>query len=65
MSALSQQLDPVNFLRVSRSAIVSLSRVQELQSTRAHHHLVILRDGQKIGVTVGVRKLQQRLRSTK
>ena len=63
MSALSGQLDPASFLRVSRSAIVNLSRVQELQATRTRQHFALLSNGQKIGVTLGVRKLQQRLRS--
>jgi two-component system, LytTR family, response regulator len=65
MSALSSQLDPASFLRVSRSAIVNLSRIQELQATRAHQHFALLHNGQKIGVTLGMRELQQRLRSAR
>jgi two-component system LytT family response regulator len=65
MSALSEQLDPANFLRVSRSAIVNLSRVRELQSTRTRQHFALLHNEQKISVTLGMRELQQRLRSTR
>ncbi len=65
MSALAGQLDSTSFLRVSRFAIVNLSRVQEVQGTRTHHHFALLRDGQKIPVTVGVRELQQRLRAAR
>src|SRR5690242_17858971 len=31
MAELEQQLDPAHFLRISRSAIVNLDRVQEIQ----------------------------------
>ena len=63
MSALAAQLDPVSFLRVSRSAIGNLSRVHEVRATRTRQHFALLQNGQKIGVTLGVRELQERLRS--
>lgn len=62
MSALEAQLAPGTFLRVSRSAILNLRRVKELQSISAGDHVAILHDGQRIGITRSLREIEERLR---
>lgn len=62
MSALEAQLAPATFLRVSRSAILNLRRVKELQSLSAGEHVAILHDGQRIGITRSLREIEERLR---
>jgi two-component system LytT family response regulator len=61
LGALEAQLPP-QFLRVSRSALVNLERVKELQSMAAGEHVVLLQDGQKVPMTRGVREVEERLR---
>lgn len=62
MSALETQLAGGPFLRVSRSAILNLQRVKELQSITAGEHVAILHDGQKVAITRSVREIEERLR---
>jgi two-component system, LytTR family, response regulator len=50
LASLEQRLDPEEFLRVHRSAIVRLDRVRELRS-RAGHVLLLLRDGTEVPVS--------------
>ncbi len=61
LAALEEQL-PTNFLRVSRSAVVNLDRVRELQSMAAGEHVVLLQDGRQIPMTRGIREVEERLR---
>jgi two-component system, LytTR family, response regulator len=61
LAALEGQL-PTNFLRVSRSAVVNLDRVRELQSMAAGEHVVLLQDGRQIPMTRGIREVEERLR---
>lgn len=62
MAALESQLEPDVFFRVSRSAIVHLRRIRELQSVAPGEQVAILRDGQRIGVTKNLREIEERLR---
>ncbi|MGV3531252.1 MAG: LytR/AlgR family response regulator transcription factor [Chthoniobacteraceae bacterium] len=62
MSALETQLAGGPFLRVSRSAILNLQRVKELQSITAGEHVAILHDGQKIAITRSIREIEEKLR---
>lgn len=62
LSALEAQLSPREFLRLSRSAIVNLDRVQEVQPAFNDEHVVILHNGAKLPMTRGVRELQERLK---
>ena len=62
LSALEAQLPGDAFLRVSRSAIVHLRRVKELQSVAAGEHVAILADGQRLPVTRSIREVEERLR---
>lgn len=61
LAALEDQL-PRTFLRISRSTIVNLDRVRELQSMTAGEHIVILLDGRQLPMTRGVREVEDRLR---
>ena len=61
LAALEEQLPP-NFLRVSRSAVINLDRVRELQSMAAGEHVVLLQDGRQIPMTRGIREVEERLR---
>jgi two-component system, LytTR family, response regulator len=62
MAHLESVLSPVGFMRVSRSAIVRLSRVKEIQTTSAGHHVAVLHSGMRVCVTKGIREVAARLR---
>jgi two-component system LytT family response regulator len=62
MSALESQLPGELFCRVSRSAILNLRRVKELQSISAGDHVAILIDGQRIGISRSLREVEERLK---
>lgn len=62
MSALEAQLPVDTFLRVSRSAILNLRRVRELQSLAPGEHIAILTDGQRVPITRSLREVEDRLR---
>jgi two-component system LytT family response regulator len=59
MGALEARLDPKQFLRISRSTIVNLERVKELQPMFHGDYTVILRNGTRLGLSRNYRdKLQ-------
>jgi two-component system LytT family response regulator len=62
MTALETQLPASTFLRVSRSAIINLRRVKELQTIAPGDHVAILHDGQRVSMTRSVREVEERLR---
>ena len=62
LSELESQLDPARFLRVSRSAIVNLDHVRELQPLFKGDHAVILRSGRSVPMTRGLREVERALR---
>jgi two-component system LytT family response regulator len=63
LNALEKQLDPEKFLRVSRSAIVNLDRVKELQPMFKGEHIIVLQNGKHVAITRGVlRELEQALK---
>lgn len=62
MAALEAQLGPSHFLRVSRSAILNLRRVKELQSISAGEHVAILTNAQRVTITRSLREVEERLR---
>lgn len=62
MNELESRLDPAQFLRVHRSAIVNLDRIKELQPWFRGDYRVILRDGTELTLTRTHReKLEGRL----
>jgi two-component system, LytTR family, response regulator len=48
LSALEEELDPAQFARVHRSAIVALDRVRELQSLGGGEYRVLLSEGTRV-----------------
>lgn len=63
MRSLEEQLSPEQFVRVSRSAIVNIGRIKELQPMMKGEYVVILGNGKQLTMTRGIRGLQQALQS--
>jgi two-component system LytT family response regulator len=55
MSDLDRELDPEAFVRVSRSAIVNVAAIREIQSWFGGRHAVLLRSGTQVNATDGYR----------
>jgi two-component system, LytTR family, response regulator len=55
MGSLEARLDPAQFARIHRSAIVNLERVRELQPTFNGEYAVLLRSGAKLTLSRGYR----------
>jgi two-component system, LytTR family, response regulator len=62
LGSLEEKLPPRQFFRVSRSAIVNLERVLEVQPAFNDEHVVVLKGGIRLPMTRGVRELQDRLK---
>jgi two-component system, LytTR family, response regulator len=54
LNALETQLDPETFLRVSRSAIINLDRVKELQPMFKGEHIIVLQNGKRLAMSRGL-----------
>jgi two-component system, LytTR family, response regulator len=61
MAELEQELDPTRFVRISRSAIVNLDRIQEIQPWFQGDYVLILTDGTRLTSTRGYRDNMRRL----
>ena len=62
MGHLETELDARQFLRIHRSTIVNVDRIQELRSSFNGEHVVLLRDGARLTLSRGYRDaLQTRL----
>lgn len=55
LGILEGQLDPAQFARVHRSAIVNLDRVQELRTVAPGEYRIVLADGTELAVSRGYR----------
>ena len=62
LRALETQLDPVKFLRISRSALVNVERIRELQPMFKGEHVIVLQNGKQLAMTRGLREVEQALR---
>lgn len=62
LTDLESQLNPLQFLRISRSAIVNLNFVRELQPLFKGDHAVILQSGKSVPMTRGLREVEKALR---
>lgn len=61
MAELEQELDSARFLRISRSVIVNLDRIQEVQPWFQGDYVLILTDGTRLTSTRGYRENMRRL----
>jgi two-component system, LytTR family, response regulator len=61
MSSLESHLPLQRFLRISRSVIVNIDQIQELQPMFKGENLVVLKNGKSYPTTRGIREIQQKL----
>lgn len=61
LTNLEAKLPPWLFLRIARSVIVNLERIKGWECTPRGDYELILHNNQKLGMTRGIRELQQRL----
>ena len=61
MAALESHLPPQRFLRISRSVIVNIDQIQELQPMFKGENLVVLKNGKRYPTTRPIRELQHKL----
>ncbi len=61
MDYLESKLPPDRFLRISRSVIVNVDRIQELQPMFKGENVVVLKNGKQYPTTRPLREIQQRL----
>ena len=61
MVALEKRLAPVGFMRISRSILVNLQRIRELQPMGGSEYCVVLKTGARLTMTCALRDLQGRM----
>lgn len=61
LGALEARLNPKQFVRVSRSVLVNVEQIRELQPLFKGEHVVVLHNGKQLPLTRGVRELQELL----
>jgi len=61
MNRMEARLDGRRFARIHRSRIVNTERVKELQPWFNGDYVVVLRDGTRLTLSRGYKKLQQKL----
>jgi two-component system LytT family response regulator len=61
MQALESKLNPRTFQRISRSLIVNMERIKELQPMGKGQYVIILTNGKRLTMSRGIRDLQQAL----
>lgn len=62
LAELERQLDPKEFLRVSRSDLVGLRQVRSIQTVGRRGHVAVLEDGRKVPIKRALSELQDRLK---
>ncbi len=61
LSALETRLQPAGFMRISRSGLVNLACIREIQPVGAGRHVLLLKDGTRLDMTCALGELQARL----
>lgn len=60
-AAMEARLTPAGFMRISRSLIVNLARIREVQPVAAGQYSVLLKNGTRLDMTCSLAELQERL----
>jgi len=60
-AAMESRLTPAGFMRISRSLIVNLARVREVQPVGPSQYSVLLKNGSRLDMTCSLNELQTRL----
>ncbi|HUK47564.1 MAG TPA: LytTR family DNA-binding domain-containing protein [Terriglobales bacterium] len=58
---IAERLDPKQFIRIHRSAIVNVQKIKELQPVNSGEYIVVLKDGKELSCSRGYRSGLQRL----
>ncbi len=58
LTSLETELDPRKFIRISRSALVNVEQIKEIQPLFKGEHVLVLLSGAQLNVTRGVREIQ-------
>jgi two-component system, LytTR family, response regulator len=61
MSNLEAKLPPDRFLRISRSVIVNIDRIQEFQPMFKGESVIVLKNGKRFPTTRGAREIQEKM----
>jgi two-component system LytT family response regulator len=61
MTSLESNLPPQRFLRISRSVIVNIDSIQELQPMFKGENVILLKNGKRYPTSRSLREIQQRL----
>jgi two-component system LytT family response regulator len=62
LTSLAKRLEPSGFMRISRTAIINLDRIRELEVVDAGQYRVILKSGIRCDMTCPLRELETRLK---
>jgi two-component system LytT family response regulator len=62
LTALEEKLAPKQFLRISRSTLVNLEQIKELQPLFKGEYAVLLHNGKQLTMTRGIREVQELLK---
>lgn len=60
-AAMEQRLSAAGFMRISRSVVVNLARIREVQPVAPGQYIVVLADGVRLPMTCALADLQARL----
>jgi two-component system LytT family response regulator len=58
---ISERLDPIQFVRIHRSAIANVRKIKELQPCNSGEYIVVLKDGKELSCSRGYRSGLQQL----
>ncbi len=61
MSELEAALDPKQFIRISRSAVVNFAAVESIKLLGRRDHVIVLGNGTELPITRGLTKIRHRL----
>lgn len=62
LTALEEKLNPRQFFRISRSVLVNLEQIKEIQPLFKGDHAVLLHNGKQLTMTCGLREVQEALK---